>query len=238
MLPMPHSTADDVLNALHALAKPEKVKQLKTFFKTNPGDYADSDMFIGVYVPDARKVVKQYQDLPLEHIPLLLESPINEVRLTALMILVNQFKTQVDKRQAIYECYVANMAGVNNWNLVDASAHYIMGAYLEGKDKAILHRMAASHNLWERRIAMVACWHDIKRGDATTPLAIAETLLDDHHDLIHKAVGWMLRELGKRDVAAEKSFLEQHAASMPRTMLRYAIERFSPQERQYFMKKA
>lgn len=214
---------------------------MKRFFKTAPGQYGHGDEFLGITVPVQREIARQFADLPLKDISLLLHSAIHEERLTALIILVEQFKTAPTARRAeIFEFYLAHALRVNNWDLVDASAHHIVGAHLHGgKDKsfALLKRLARSKNLWERRIAMVATWHSIQKGDHEPALTIAALLLEDEEDLMHKAAGWMLREVGKRaSQEALEGFLQRHHKVMPRTMLRYAIERFPEPQRQKYLR--
>jgi 3-methyladenine DNA glycosylase AlkD len=210
------------------------------FFKTGPGEYAEHDKFLGVSVPVVRAVSKQFALLSLDEITALLSSPYNEERLLALFIIVLQYQ-KVDKQQQklLYDYYVQHLQYVNNWNLVDQSAHMIMGAYLfeHDQNKEILARYAQSNNLWERRIAIIATWYFIKKLDFGWTFKIAKLLLHDKHDLIHKAVGWMLREVGNKDITQLKLFLDEHAAIMPRTMLRYAIEKLPQDERLSYLKK-
>ena len=205
------------------------------FFKTGRGDYAEHDQFIGVCVPTLRKLAKDFQNIGLDSLRILLHSKINEERLFALIVLTNRYAAEPD---VIYQFYMNNIHQVNNWNLVDASAHLIVGKHLYNKDKDILHTLANSGVMWERRVAIVATWHFIKMNEFEWTLKLAKVLLEDSHDLIHKAVGWMLREMGKKDVEPLKTFLNQHAATMARTMLRYAIEKFPEAERQHFLKRA
>jgi len=208
------------------------------FFKTGPGDYAEHDRFLGVPVPVVRKIAKQYAHISLQEITVLLASRNNEERLLALFILNLQYKKANDQeRHAIYSFYMNNLKQVNNWNLVDSSAHEIIGAHLfnYNSDKNILIKLAQSTNLWERRIAIIATLYFIRTLDFSWTITLAEILLTDAHDLIHKAVGWMLREVGQKDEIPLRDFLDKHASRMPRTMLRYAIEKFSPQERALYM---
>ena len=224
-----------LLNQLSLESPPSKA----VFFKMGVGDYAEHDQFIGVSVPDLRKVAKQFSVLSLTELQLLLDSPINEERLLALLILVSQYqKSSAEEKGQFYHFYMRNLKHVNNWNLVDASAHLIAGDYLHSStNKDILLVLAKSDNLWERRIAIVATWHFIRQGSYQWTLRISEILLKDSHDLIHKAVGWMLRETGKKDLKVLKDFLDQRAAFMPRTMLRYALEKLPPDERNVYLKK-
>ncbi|RZI46942.1 DNA alkylation repair protein [Candidatus Finniella inopinata] len=209
------------------------------FFKTGPGAYSEHDEFMGLSVPALRKIARHFPDLPLMELQILLESPFNEERMQALIILVAQYqRSDTTKKQALYNFYVRHITRVNNWNLVDASAHHIMGHYLYDKPRYVLLAFAQSNNLWERRIAIVATWHFIRQGHYDWTLKIAEILLDDAHDLIHKSVGWMLREVGKKDGATLKAFLDQKAPHMPRTMLRYAIERLPIDERKSYLEQS
>jgi 3-methyladenine DNA glycosylase AlkD len=197
------------------------------FFKTGPGDYAEFDKFLGIKTPVLRKVAKEYKDLPFQVIKAFLSSEFNEERLFALIVLVIQYKkADLLTKESIYQFYLNNIAYINNWNLVDNSAHYIIGAHLWNKDCSVLFRLASSKNLWERRISIVATWYFIKQQDFEYTISISKLLINDKEDLIHKACGWMLREVGKQSEAALMSFLNYHASFMPRTMLRYSIEKF------------
>lgn len=208
----------------------------KRFFKAKPGQYVAHDQFLGVTVPTIRSIAKLYPYITLDDIMQLLQLPYNEERLCALIMLVEQYKkTDQAQRKLIYELYLTHKNKVNNWNLVDSSAHLIVGFHLFDKDRSILYELARSQNLWDRRIAMVATWYFIRKGNASTTLIIAEMLLQDDQDLMHKAVGWMLREAGKKDQVALINFLEQYKNVMPRTMLRYAIEKFSDDERNRYL---
>lgn len=209
------------------------------FFKTGSGDYAEKDKFIGVNVPTLRIVANKFITLPILDIQLLLESPINEERQLALFILVKRYSLgSLQEKKKIYQFYMKNLKYVNNWNLVDSSAHLIIGAHLLETNKNILLTLSKSKLLWEKRVAIVATWYFIRNDQFEWTLKIAKILLQDPHDLIHKAVGWMLREVGKRNLNTLITFLDQHATSMPRTMLRYAIEKFPPKERKaYLMQK-
>ncbi|BDG76772.1 MULTISPECIES: DNA alkylation repair protein [Wolbachia] len=205
-------------------------------YKVNVGDYAEHDKFIGVSVPILRKIAKDFINLPLEGITNLVKSPINEERLLALLMLINQYE-RGDKqlKNEIYKFYMYNLKYVNNWNLVDSSAHLIAGAHLYNKDKEVLVSLAKSEIVWERRIAIVSTLDFIRKGKFKWTLKIAEILLKDTHDLIHKAVGWMLREVGKRNKEVLVVFLDRYAACMPRTMLRYAIEKLPKNERESYL---
>lgn len=230
--------AKKVKQELQQASSPDRISQLQSFFKTGPGEYAQGDVFIGCFVPEIRKICKKYSRLPLDEVSLLLNSKIHEERLAALFILIEQFKKgSVDEQKAIYSLYLHNTDNINNWDLVDVSAHHIVGAYLWGKDKAPLFELAKSDHLWKKRIAMISTFYDIKRRKYDTAIDIITILVNDKHDLIHKAAGWMLREIGKQDVQVLKSFLDKHAHSMPRTMLRYAIEKLPQKERKDYLSK-
>ncbi len=231
-------SAVQIENSLKALGNADHAADAQRFFKTGVGEYGEGDQFLGIRVPVLRQQVKQYRGLPLEEALLLLHSPLHEVRLFALLLLVEQFQRGTAQHQAdIHALYLANTQYINNWDLVDTSAPYIMGIYLHGRDKQVLYTLAVSSSLWERRIAMIATFFFIRQHQFGDALAIAKLLLADREDLIHKAVGWMLREIGKRDRAVETTFLQAHYRIMPRTMLRYAIEHFSPEERQRYLQK-
>jgi len=230
-------TASVLMEKLQALADPEQAANLQRFFKTGPGQYGEGDRFLGLRVPQIRKLVKAHRDCPLGEIKKLLKSPIHEARLMALLLLVQRFQQGDEKEQErIYQLYLASTRYINNWDLVDSSAPYIVGAWLYQRPRDSLYQLAESQSLWERRIAILATFHFIKEGELQESLSIAERLLSDEHDLIHKAVGWMLREVGKRDQKVEEVFLKQHYRTMPRTMLRYAIERFPEGRRQDYLK--
>jgi len=228
----------DVWDTLHALADHQTARNALRFFKCGPGEYGEGDRFLGIRVPDIRKLAKTFAVLPLEDVTKLLHSEYHEARLLALILLVNRFKkADTGEQKTIYSLYLDNTACINNWDLVDTSAEHIVGAWLFKRDRTILHTLAQSDLLWERRIAVMATFHFIKQGMFDETLRIAKLLLEDTHDLIHKAVGWMLREVGKRDRRVEEAFLKEYYKRMPRTMLRYAIEKFPEEERQFFLKK-
>jgi len=222
---------------LQQLSSPEKAKVLQRFFKTGPGEYGEGDVFIGVKVPDLRKVAKDFRGIAIKDVIILLESAVHEERLLALLILVRKYvKGNETAKEKIFKLYLKKTNFINNWDLVDVTAHHIVGDYLMDKNKGPLYRLARSVDLWERRIAVMATFYFIKRKRYEETLKIAQILLTDKEDLIHKAVGWMLREIGKRDMISEERFLKQHCKEMPRTMLRYAIEKFPEPKRQQYLK--
>jgi hypothetical protein len=222
---------------LRQFASKEKAALLQRFFKTGPGQYGEGDRFLGVMVPHIRQVVKEFPDIPLAEAQKLLRSPRHEERLCALLILVHQFERGDDAlRKKVYLLYLRNTRYINNWDLVDLSAPKIVGSYLDGGSRSLLYRFVRSTSLWERRIAILATFPYIKKGDFSDALALAEMLLADDEDLMHKAVGWMLREVGKKDVTVLEKFLKAHHAAMPRTTLRYAIERFPEAKRKKYLK--
>lgn len=230
--------AKDVERELKKMGRPERAKASKWFFKTKKGQYGYGDLFFGVSVPNQRIIAKKYKDLPLPEISLLLKNKTHECRLTALFILVLQYKKADEKvREKLAKFYLKHSKFINNWDLVDSSAPYILGPYLLNKNRAVLYSLARSKNLWEKRISIISTFAFIKQGQLSDTFKIAEILLQDPHDLIHKATGWALREAGKKSLAEEEKFLEKHARIMPRTMLRYAIEKFSPQKRSYYLSK-
>ena len=221
---------------LRRLASPEDARNLSWYFKTAPGEYGAGDRFIGVRVPALRRLAREFRLLPLSAAVQLLQSPIHEKRLLALLILTDAYEHADESgRAAIYRLYLKNLARINNWDLVDGSAPGIVGRHLEKRPRNLLFRLARSKILWRRRVAVLATFDFIRQNDFVDALRLAELLLDDGHDLMHKAVGWMLREMGKRDVAELKGFLRNHAARMPRTMLRYAIEKLPERERQSYL---
>lgn len=220
---------------LRKLGTPAKAQLLSGFFKTGPGQYGEGDIFFGVPVPRTRELVKGL-DLSFQEARKALNSPYHEVRLAGLMILTEKFRSSDEAgRKNIFDFYMANSERVNNWDLVDSSAHHIAGSYLENKDRSLLYRFAKSENLWQRRIAIVSTWHEIRAGRFAETLKISEMLLGDKHDLIHKACGWMLREADKKKPGCIDGFLKKHQKFMPRTMLRYAVERFSKEKKKKVM---
>lgn len=221
---------------LKAGADKEQAKNLQRFFKTGPGEYGEGDIFLGFKVPVLRSIAKQHLDLTFDELQNLIESPIHEERMAALMILVLRFpKSKQEEKDKIFKFYIKNAKSINNWDLVDLSAPQIVGGFLIDKDRKLLEKLAASKNLWEKRISILATFQFIKEKQFDTALTIAEKLLNDEHDLIHKAVGWMLREIGKRDLKTEEDFLKGRYKNMPRTMLRYAIEKFPEKKRKAYL---
>jgi 3-methyladenine DNA glycosylase AlkD len=230
------STAHAILARLRELGDPDDAAFLQRYFRTGPGEYGEGDRFLGIRVPAVRKLVRAYRGTPLDEVAALLRSEWHEARLLALLLLVDAYgRGDGATREAVYRLYLASTPYINNWDLVDTSAPHVVGAHLEAGDRGELDRLARSGSLWERRIAMLATQHFIRRGEFVTALRIAEALVGDPHDLIHKAVGWMLREVGNRDRAAEEAFLRRHQRTMPRTMLRYAIEKFPPELRRAYL---
>lgn len=225
----------DIEKEIQSKKDPIQAKILSRFFKTGKGQYGEGDIFLGVTVPTLRIIVKKYyKDISLKDVQELLNSKIHEYRLTALLILVEKYK---EDKGLIYNIYIKNFRNINNWNLVDLTAPKIMGDFLKDKNRDILYSLSTSNNLWEKRISIVATLAFIKDNDFKDTLKISEILLKDEHDLIHKAVGWMLREVGKRNKDLEKEFLDKYYRIMPRTMLRYSIEKFDPKEKEFYMKK-
>ncbi len=215
----------------------DQAEILQRFFKTGKGGYGEGDKFRGIKVPIIRKIAFENLDLSYDEIKSLLGSNYHEERLAALLILVKLFsKAGADGKVEIFNFYLTNMAGINNWDLVDLSAPAVIGAFLIDKDKSILYDLAKSQNLWEKRISIISSFYFIKNNEFDITLRLAEILLEDTHDLIHKAVGWMLREIGKRNLETEEIFLRKHYKQMPRTMLRYAIEKFPEKKRQAYLK--
>jgi len=221
---------------IKTLADKEVAETMQWFFKTGKGDYGEGDIFVGLKVPLQRKLAREFKDLSLAEIGELLNSSIHEERLISLIILIDKYqKTDEKGKKLIFNFYMKQRKGINNWDLVDISAPKILGRYLLEKDKGILFKFAVSKNLWERRIAIISTQEFIKNNNFKTTLQIASMLIKDEHDLIHKAVGWMLREIGKKDIALEEKFLRVHYKEMPRTMLRYAIEKFPETKRKKYL---
>ena len=233
------------------LKNPKQAKILQSFFKTGKGQYGEGDIFLGIKVPEQRKLATKYKELESKYIEILLHSKIHEHRLTALFILINHYKTMKTKgfqgaelgssttkrKKPIIDLYLRNANNINNWDLVDLSAPNLLGDYLLNKKRNKLYSLAKSKSLWKKRIAIVATFTFIKNNQYEDTINIAEILLKDKHDLIHKAVGWMLREVGKRNIKTLENFLNKNIRQMPRTMLRYAIEKFPEKKRLYYLKK-
>jgi 3-methyladenine DNA glycosylase AlkD len=228
--------AKEISKRLQKMGDKEDARFLQGFFKTGVGQYGEGDIFLGIRVPELRNLAKEYKTLPPEEVLPLLRSPYHEVRLFALILLVNAFaKGDETIQKKIYDLYVANTGYINNWDLVDLSAPNIVGAFLMERSRKPLYQLTKSKILWERRIAVLATFYFIKNNQFDDSLKTAGILLQDKEDLIHKAVGWMLREVGKRDIVSAESFLQKHCRVMPRTMLRYAIERFTPAKRRKYL---
>jgi 3-methyladenine DNA glycosylase AlkD len=233
----PAMKAEDIRKRLLDLENKEKAKTLQRFFKTGPGEYGEGDIFLGVMVPELRKLSKEYGELDLGEVERLLKSSVHEERLLALLILIRKYnRGDKAEKKKIYGLYLKSTRWINNWDLVDLSAPNIVGDFLMKRSREPLYRLACSPSLWERRIAILATFQFIKSHQFDETLRIGKILISDQEDLIHKSVGWMLREVGKRDSAAEESFLREQYRQMPRTMLRYAIERFPAAKRELFMK--
>jgi 3-methyladenine DNA glycosylase AlkD len=229
-------TLPAVRRRLREVGDPKDAIFLQRFFKTGPGQYGEGDQFLGIRVPMTRTLSREFAALSIGDTEKLLHDKWHEARMLALLLLVNRYERgHASEKAAVFRAYLANTSRINNWDLVDLSAPNIVGAHLEMRSRAPLDKLAKSNNLWERRIAIVATYWFIRRGDFDDTRRIATTLLGDSHDLIHKAVGWMLREVGKRDERVLDAFLEQHAGDMPRTALRYSIERMSPAKRKRYM---
>lgn len=221
---------------LRGLADPAIAAHSQRFFKIGKGAYGDGDKFLGIRVPVLREQAKKYHDITPKEIQALLKSAFHEERLFALLLLVRKFSEGNEiERTVIYKLYLKNTKYINNWDLVDSSAHHIVGTYLEDKGKQTLYKLSRSNSLWERRIAVISTFHFIRKNQFNETLRISKQLINDEEDLIHKAVGWMLREIGKRDLAVERAFLKAYYREMPRTMLRYAIEKFPERERKKYL---
>jgi 3-methyladenine DNA glycosylase AlkD len=228
-----------IQSELRSARNHEKARMLASFFKTGPGEYGEGDLFLGVSVPQIRKIISPYKDIGLKEIQKLLHSEFHEERLAALLILVELYRRADEARKrGIYDFYLSHTDYINSWDLVDVTAPHIVGAQLYGKDTSTLTALARSKSLWERRVAILSTHYFIRKGECGETLRIAKLLLHDTHDLIHKAVGWMLREVGNRcSIEMECGFLDRYASSMPRTMLRYAIERFPAEVKLRYMHK-
>jgi 3-methyladenine DNA glycosylase AlkD len=228
---------ENIKKDLDRLSDPAKAEFLPRFFKTFPGGYAEGDVFIGITVPKIRAVAQQYANLALQQVRHLLRSRVHEHRLAALLILVDRFRRSDEpERERIAAFYLDNLSYVNNWDLVDLSADNILGNFLFDKDRSILYTLCRSDHLWSQRVSLISTFFFIRHGQFDDTFRLAEQLLSHKHDLIHKAAGWMLREVGKRDKKAEVTFLKKHYRVMPRTTLRYAIEKFGSEERERYMK--
>ena len=225
---------NELKKELRELSNETQAKTLQRFFKTGKGEYGEGDIFLGIKVPVQRKVAKKHHNLELESIQNLLNSKIHEYRFTALVILMNQYPKNKEK---IFNFYLKNLKNINNWDLVDVSAPRIVGDFLLDKNRKILYELAKSENLWEKRVAIISTFAFIRENQFEDAIKISEILLNDSHDLIHKAVGWVLREIGKKDKKTLENFLKKHHKQMPRTMLRYAIEKHSDDERRKYLKK-
>lgn len=226
----------NIQTRLQQFATKKRARNLQRFFKTGPGEYGEGDIFLGVAVPNIRRVAEAFQSAPLTEVITLLRSAVHEERLLALLLLVQAFsKGDEALKKKIYNLYLKNTQSINNWDLVDLSAPNIVGAYLLDKSRKPLYVLAKSRVLWKKRIAVLSTFSFIRQNDFDDSLRIAKVLLTDSHDLLHKAVGWMLREVGKRDMSIEERFLKQHYNKMPRTMLRYAIERFPEVKRRNYL---
>jgi 3-methyladenine DNA glycosylase AlkD len=231
-------TAKIILDELYAVANPEKAQFLQRFFKTGPGQYAEGDAFLGIVVPVTRSIAKAYRQTSLPELHKLLISKFHEARLCALLIITERCKKVTGKeREDLYHFYLQHTDYINNWDLVDLSCPEVVGEYLLDKDRMILYQLAGNQHLWEQRIAVISTLALIRKGEFSDTFALVEKLMDHPHDLIHKASGWMLRETGKRNRKVLTDFLENHATQLPRTTLRYAIEHYPEDQRQYFLKK-
>ena len=218
------------------LGSPDVSKTMQWFFKTGKGEYGEGDVFVGLKVPTQRKLAGEFRDLSLSDLKILLSSTVHEERLISLLILVDKYgRGDEQAKEEIFSFYLKNRRGINNWDLVDLSAPKIIGKHLLKKDKSLLFKFALSKNLWERRIAVLSTYEFIRNNDFAVTLQLSEILLQDKHDLIHKAVGWMLREIGKIDLVTEENFLKLRYKKMPRTMLRYAIEKFPETKRKKYL---
>lgn len=231
--------AKQIISDLQRLANPDKAKLLSRFFKTGKGEYGEGDKFIGIMVPQQRQIVKKYyKQITLNDISTLLSNKIHEYRLTALLILVEKYKKADERtRKEYYDFYLKNVKYINNWDLVDVTCSRIVGAYLNDKDRAPLYKLALSKNLWEKRISIISTFAFIKRSDFKDSLKLAEILIKDKHDLIQKAVGWTLREIGKKNLELEEIFLKKYSSIMGRTALRYSVEKFPEEKRKYYLNK-
>ncbi len=235
LIPRPKPALADLDREIKKVADPRRAAICRTFFKTGPGQYGEGDLFIGVSVPDVRKLCKKYDGISVQDAISLLKSPVHEKRLASLILLIRQFDRGDEKtRERLHKLYLKHLNRVNNWDLVDVSAHILVGRYLEDKNRALLYSLAKG-GLWQRRVAVVATWHFIRKGDFKDILKLSRIMLKDTEDLIHKASGWMLREVGKRDRLVLENFLKKNCVAMPRTMLRYAIEKLPQNKKTEYM---
>ncbi len=226
---------ENLVADLNKLIDSKKAKLLSSFFKTGKGEYGEGDIFLGITIPMQRKIAKKYSDLKLRDVEKLLKSKIHEQRMVALMILINKYSREGSNRKELVDFYLNNIKYINNWDLVDGSAYFILGDYLFDKEKDILYNLITSDNLWARRIAIISTFKFIRKNQFSDTLKICEYLLHDKQDLIHKACGWMLREVGKKNKKILNKFLNRFSLKMPRTMLRYSIEKFTEKERQKYL---
>ena len=232
------SSLTQLKKELKKLSNPGQAEILRGFFKTGEGEYGEGDIFLGVKIPEQRKVISKFEELSLEDLEKLLNSKIHEYRMSVLLILIRQYeRADEEYKKEIFNFYLRNTKNINNWDLVDISAPKIVGDYLLNKPRDVFYKLAKSENLWERRIAIISTFAFIRNNEFTDTLKISRILLLDKHDLIHKAVGWMLREVGKRNQKVEEEFLKKHYLKMPRVMLRYAIEKFGERKRKFYLGK-
>jgi 3-methyladenine DNA glycosylase AlkD len=230
---------NELILELRKISNPEQARHLSRFFKTGKGEYGEGDIFIGIKMPIQREIAKKYTILSLKDIQILLDSKIHEYRMIALIILINKYKKAKNdnlRKREIYEFYIKNTRNINNWDLVDVTCHHIIGDFCLKEGSGILRDFAKSNNLWERRISIVSTYPLIKKRNFGETLAISDILINDEHDLIHKAVGWMLREIGKKNIEVLEIFLKSRYKNMPRTMLRYSIEKFPEDKRKMYLK--
>lgn len=231
------SDLEKIKKELKKSSNPKQAKNLQKFFKTGKGEYGENDIFLGIKVPTQRQIAKKYKNFSLDNIRALLDSKIHAYRFTALLLLIDKYeKADKRKKKKIFDFYLNNTKNINNWDLVDISAPKIVGKFLLDKNKNILYKLAKSENLWEKRIAIIATFTFIRNNDFKDCLKISRILLNDEHDLIHKAVGWMLREVGKQNQKVEEEFLNKYYKKMPRVMLRYSIEKFNEKKRKKYLK--
>jgi len=229
---------EDIQNELKRLSNKRIAQQSQKFFKTGKGEYGEGDVFLGIRVPQVRQLAKKHKDISIKEASLLLKSQFHEERLLSLFMLIELYRVSASQgKKKIYNLYLSSTRFINNWDLIDSSAEYIVGAFLWEINKKPIYVLARSRNLWERRISIMATFYFIKRNSFKDTLKLSEILLSDNEDLIHKSVGWMLREIGKRDLKIEEEFLKKHYRKMPRTMLRYAIEKLSKSKREKYLKK-